>query len=400
MHLTAACPNSGTPNLSPVAVTRWSAQLADPACERDYRLDRFESDRRRMLLLTGLALLAGTLNLLLEFYHFNLGLVSTSAFASAFATIFLPLLGFGLTLRMRSPAMLEGLVVLAIAVGTVTRFSQLTLHPGLADMWTTMMVGILFVIYLYLPVRLGVAVALAAAFSIVAPFWWTLAQGSALHPDLFYRGLVALLLVNALGFAAANSLHRSQRMQFAQSLVLQHLLSTDAMTGIANRRRFDGALEREWRRCGRDGAPLSLLMIDVDHFKAFNDHCGHPSGDACLRHVAQLLVEAVGRPGDLAARYGGEEFVCLLPGVGAAGALSVAHRLMASLRQADIAHPRSPAGPRLTVSIGVATARMLSGEPERLVEFADQLLYAAKDAGRNQVKVGHLSAELKARAAA
>jgi diguanylate cyclase (GGDEF)-like protein len=145
-------------------------------------------------------------------------------------------------------------------------------------------------------------------------------------------------------------------------------------------------------------------MIDVDHFKAYNDHSGHPQGDACLRQFARLLVDTVGRPGDIVARYGGEEFVVLLPDVGAAGALTVANKLAAALRHADIYHPRSPAGPRLTISIGAATAKKLSGEATSLVEFADRLLYAAKAAGRNQVSVGQLKpaagSEPAARAAA
>jgi diguanylate cyclase (GGDEF)-like protein len=174
--------------------------------------------------------------------------------------------------------------------------------------------------------------------------------------------------------------------------VLQKLLSTDAMTGIANRRRFDSMLEREWRRCQRAGAPLSALMIDVDHFKAYNDYYGHLQGDACLRQVARLLFQAVGRPADLVARYGGEEFICLLPEIGMAGALAVANKVTASLRNADISHPRSPSGPRLTISIGVATAKRPSGQPEELVACADKLLYAAKAAGRNQVMVGQLAA--------
>ena len=180
---------------------------------------------------------------------------------------------------------------------------------------------------------------------------------------------------------------------------MTHLLSTDAMTGIANRRRFDAALEREWRRCRRAGAPLSLLMIDVDHFKAYNDYCGHPQGDACLRQLAQLLVDTIKRPGDIVARYGGEEFVVLMPDIGTAGALAVANKLAAALRHADITHPRSPAGPRITISIGAATARNLNGKPAALVEFADRLLYAAKAAGRNQVSVGQLPAAGAIRAA-
>jgi diguanylate cyclase (GGDEF)-like protein len=131
-------------------------------------------------------------------------------------------------------------------------------------------------------------------------------------------------------------------------------------------------------------------MIDVDHFKPYNDQFGHQQGDDCLRQVARLLVDGVGRPGDLVARYGGEEFVCMLPDNGMAGALAVANKLIATVRQADIHHPCSPAGARLTIGIGAATAKDLSGEPDALMALADKLLYAAKSAGRNQVKVGQL----------
>ena len=225
---------------------------------------------------------------------------------------------------------------------------------------------------------------------MLAPLWWRLALGAALPPDQFFRTLVWLLLANALGFTAANSLQRSQRTQYAQSLILHQLLSTDSLTGIANRRRFDDALEREWRRCRRAGAPLSLLMIDVDHFKPYNDLFGHQRGDDCLRQVARLLLEEVGRPADLLARYGGEEFVCLLPEAGPFGARTVANRLIAAIQRADIAHPLSAAGGRLTISIGVATAADLAGAPDALVALADKLLYAAKDAGRDQGMAGTL----------
>jgi diguanylate cyclase (GGDEF)-like protein len=274
----------------------------------------------------------------------------------------------------------------------VSRLSVVSLHPSLTYMWPTLMIGLMFVIYLYLPVRVVTSVGLGLAFSIIAPAWWAWALGPALPPDQLYRGIVWLLFANALGFIAANSLQRSQRKEFAQSLVLQQLLSTDALTGIPNRRRFDEVLACEWRRCARARAPLSLLMIDIDHFKAYNDHCGHQQGDECLRRVARLLVDGVGRPGDLIARYGGEEFVCLLPEVGQAGARAVATRLIAALHRAAIAHPGSPLGERLTVSIGVATAEDLSGSESALFALADKLLYAAKNAGRNRFVVGALEA--------
>ena len=377
------------PELTPVAVTRWSARLVDPQIEKDYLLHRFADDRRRVLFLTGLVTIASTANFLVGY------LTNAPAFSAilvpAIAGIAMPVIGFLVALRLRSPYMLQAMMMFAIVVGTLTRLTMLTMRPDTADMWMTLMIGIVFVIYLYLPIRLSGSVATAALFSCAAPMWWLQVVGDTLSPDVFYRGLIWILLANALGFTAANSLQRRQRMQYAQGLVMRQLLSTDAMTGIANRRRFDTALQREWRRCRRAGAPLSLLMIDVDHFKAYNDHCGHPQGDACLRQLAQLLVDTIGRPGDIVARYGGEEFVVLMPEIGTAGALAIANKLAATLRQADITHPRSPAGPRITISIGAATAKNLTGEAADLVEFADRLLYAAKAAGRNQISVGQLT---------
>jgi len=396
---TVAAPDRYDPAaaLTPVPVTRWTARLADPQIERDYLQHRFADDRYRVLFLTGVVAIAGGLNFVISYY--GDAEVFATALAPSIAIIVMPIISFCIALRLRSPHLLQVVMLVAVVFGTAIRLGTLTMRPDSADVWTTMMVGIVFMIYLYLPTRLVGSVALAFAFSCVSAFWWWQVQGHVLPPEVFSRGLIWLMLANALGFTAANSLQRSQRIQYAQGLVMRHLLSTDAMTGIANRRRFDTALEREWRRCRRAAVPLSLLMIDVDHFKAYNDHSGHPQGDACLRQFARLLVDTVGRPGDIVARYGGEEFVVLLPDVGAAGALAVANKLAAALRHADIYHPRSPAGPRLTISIGAATAKKLGGEPAGLVEFADKLLYAAKAAGRNQVAVGQLTLPNTARAA-
>jgi diguanylate cyclase (GGDEF)-like protein len=388
------------PDLRPVAVTRWSARLANPQCERDYRAYRFAEDRRRALLLMGLVSGASSLNLLIEVYAYLHGVSGFAGLIPAVSTIVFPIVGLLIVLRLRTPRMLETFMVGAVAIGMVFRMTMVTLHPHVTEMGPAMMVGLLFVIYLYLPIRFVNAIALAVGFTVVAPLWWRLSLGPALPPDQFFRTLVWLLLANALGFVAANSLQRSLRTQFAQSLLLQQLLSTDSLTGIANRRRFDSALEREWRRCRRTGAPLSLLMIDVDHFKPYNDKLGHQQGDEALRQVARLLVEGVGRPGDLVARYGGEEFVCMLPENGMAAALAVANKLIEQVRDADIYHPRSPAGARLTISIGVATTKDLSGEPAGLMALADKLLYAAKEAGRNQVIVGSLNSSKTGRAAA
>ena len=374
-------------------VTRWTARLADPALERAFRLQRFPEDRRRLFIVMSLASVTGALIFLGRLYAHLVQGQTTEWLYPPLVSSLLPLISMAIFWRMRTPEKLEITVLCVCSCGITIRLLMLTFQPGTLAMWLPLMVTIIFIIYLYLPVRFVLAVALATVFSIMAPVWWGLLAQAAVPGVEIYRGVLWLLLANALGLTAANALHRSQRAEFAQKLILRQLLSTDAMTGIANRRRFDETLAHEWRRCQRGGAPLSLLMIDVDHFKAYNDYCGHPQGDACLRQVARLLTGVARRPGDLVARYGGEEFVCLLPEVGPAGALALANRIAAALRDASIDHPRSPAGPRLTLSIGVATARQFPGEPESLVAVADKLLYAAKAAGRNQVKVGQLIAK-------
>ena len=172
-----------------------------------------------------------------------------------------------------------------------------------------------------------------------------------------------------------------------------HLKTTstlDALTSIPNRRQFDEVLEKEWLRGRRNHTPLSLLLMDIDFFKAYNDKYGHPAGDACLRRLAGGLVDVVLRPADLFARYGGEEFVLLLPDTEADGALSVAKRVQETVNQLNIPHADSTVADHVTLSIGVAT--LIPSEPLTpydLVQCADELLYSAKRKGRNQA-VNHL----------
>ena len=180
-----------------------------------------------------------------------------------------------------------------------------------------------------------------------------------------------------------------------QADLLRQLSFLDGLTGIANRRRLDEALRREWRRCARSHAPLSLVMLDVDHFKAYNDHYGHQAGDECLRAVAGVLADQTKRPGDLVARYGGEEFVCLLPETDGEGAVLVAERLREAVARQRLPHAVSPVAGHVTVSLGAATARPLTETPsDSLYQAADLLLYEAKRAGRNRVCSG--SAEVPA----
>ncbi len=185
---------------------------------------------------------------------------------------------------------------------------------------------------------------------------------------------------------------------------LRRLSMVDVLTGIANRHRFDDALDREWRRARRSAAPLALLLCDVDHFKAFNDGYGHPAGDLCLQNVAAVLAAALLRPGDLVARWGGEAFAVLLPETPRAAAEHVAHRLLGAVEALDIEHRGSTVARHVTLSIGMtcydndsvcwreAPARARSAaanatEPDEigpadLVDAADGALSAARERGR------------------
>jgi diguanylate cyclase (GGDEF)-like protein/PAS domain S-box-containing protein len=168
---------------------------------------------------------------------------------------------------------------------------------------------------------------------------------------------------------------------------LAALATSDGLTGLANRRQFDDRLADEWARAKREGTPLSLLLIDVDHFKKFNDEYGHQAGDACLRSLGQILAEQVRRPADLAARYGGEEFALLLPNTDAEGCVKLGERVRAAVHELGMLHAQNLPSKLVTVSLGGATnvpAQAMS-DFIALVAAADRALYAAKDSGRDRL---------------
>ncbi len=182
---------------------------------------------------------------------------------------------------------------------------------------------------------------------------------------------------------------RTQLTVKRQADALRALTLTDPLTGVANRRAFDERLESEWRRCGRAGQPVALILVDVDHFKMYNDHYGHQGGDAALVQVAAALRRGAGRSHDVVARYGGEEFAVLLPQLDGSGAECVAQRLQAELLGLNLAHAASPTATQVTASMGVCSLvpRDAQGS-DTLVATADGLLYAAKAGGRNAYRVG------------
>ncbi len=174
----------------------------------------------------------------------------------------------------------------------------------------------------------------------------------------------------------------------AANKMLERLSYMDGLTGIANRRYFDEFIEQEWKRAMRDAIPISIILADIDHFKAFNDTYGHPAGDDCLRQVAKAFSNTIKRPGDIIARYGGEEFVAVLSGTDMAGAVSVAEAMRLRVIELGIPHVNSGVADGVSISLGVATA--IPGRntsPTTLIGSADKALYKAKEDGRNRIAV-------------
>ena len=189
--------------------------------------------------------------------------------------------------------------------------------------------------------------------------------------------LSILMVIGVLGY----------RVDQANRATWLHALR-DGLTGLANRRCFNEAIEREFRRAMRNGRPVSLIMVDIDHFKTFNDQYGHPAGDTCLRAISAAMQGVLRRPGDMAARFGGEEFAILLPETDVAGAVQIVGDMQAAIRRLAIPHEAAPLGV-VTLSAGVASwsPGRLTATPVWLVEAADAALYEAKALGRNTFTV-------------
>lgn len=196
------------------------------------------------------------------------------------------------------------------------------------------------------------------------------------------------------------ALERDERRQYLLSMRRKHLLQDlgevqqrlqqlsrmDTLTGLFNRRHFQQYLEQTWQRALYDQAPVAVLMLDVDHFKQYNDRYGHPVGDQCLMQVAHAMQDSLRRPGDLVARYGGEEFIAVLPGADKETAHQAAERIREAIIKLGIPHEASATAPVVTTSIGVVSCRAREGVQEQdLIAAADSALYKAKQAGRNQV---------------
>ncbi len=211
------------------------------------------------------------------------------------------------------------------------------------------------------------------------------AWANSLPPSLAAYCLFVLACANLFAGAGCYALEHANRVAFLERKLLAEVASHDGLTGLLNRSAFDAELRRIWDGAARKREPVALLMLDIDHFKAYNDRYGHPAGDQCLRAVAAACRQAARRPRDALARYGGEELIAVLPGADREHALATGRTLVEAVAALGMAHAASPTAAHVTISVGIAVRE--AGEEtsaEALIRCADEALYAAKAQGRNR----------------
>jgi len=246
-------------------------------------------------------------------------------------------------------------------------------------------VGWIFIIWSMLGMLFTPAALLCATVSII---YMACAVYVGLPPEqLFFEGFM-LLNVNLLGGYSCHKIEYASRRTFLESRILNQLVERDGLTGLYNRRAFDEHMERIWRQSRRENTPLTVMLIDIDHFKAYNDMYGHQAGDDALKQVASVISAGIQRPLDIAARYGGEEFALVLYGPATDYVTSLPETLREDVMQLGTAHEGATHTKFLTVSIGVAVVSPDAGRSQAgAIQMADEALYQAKEDGRNRVVI-------------
>lgn len=247
---------------------------------------------------------------------------------------------------------------------------------------------VLATIYIYFMLGMLFYHALAAALIVFASYL-LLAPMYGLAPAVVLVDSGVLVFSNVIGAMVCYTLERANRTHYLEERLLKETASRDALTGINNRRVFDELVERIWPQAIREQACIALMLIDIDHFKAYNDYYGHQAGDECLRKVAWCLMRSARRPLDVTARYGGEEFAIVLYEARREHVEDVARLIQSGIEALAIEHEASPSPKkRLTVSIGAACVQPTNGRTHfGFIQLADEALYAAKEWGRNRVVI-------------
>jgi diguanylate cyclase (GGDEF)-like protein len=273
-------------------------------------------------------------------------------------------------------ATLFGVGVVVLAVIAASQGVSLIASVVLAMIYNYLMLGLAF------RPALAASVIVLVSYPIIATFAGVLAPQRLVDVGV-------LLFTNAIGAIVCYSLERANRTNFLESQLLMETARRDGLTGIANRRTFDEHVDRVWAQAAREGRPLTLLMIDIDHFKSYNDRFGHQAGDECLRRVAWSLSSHARRPLDIAARYGGEEFAMVLYDTSRQHAEDMARQIQAGIESLAIMQAASPGSDkRLTVSIGIACVQPMSDRSHYgFIQLADEALYSAKERGRDCIVI-------------
>ncbi|MEC4719007.1 diguanylate cyclase [Noviherbaspirillum sp. CPCC 100848] len=318
----------------------------------------------------------------------------------------LMLLGTILFSRLKNLLMREAMLSVSLIVtgASLSLIAALSQHPNAVHYHTGVTLIVLFG-NIVLNQRFRSAAIVSAA--LVVLYGVSLLQVAAMSAEVRFNNWLFCAAAVIISLIANFRMDQDQRRAYLARLreqqrneelsnaveLLGRLSAEDALTRLANRREFDRRLSIEWNRARRDGHALSLVLIDVDCFKNYNDHYGHPAGDACLQKVADALQSVVRRSADLVARFGGEEFVVLLPATDAADAAALAERMRRQVSDLQIPHAASRVAAGITVSLGVATLTPGdAGQPPDLVAAADAALYRAKEQGRNRVVVAPAAA--------
>jgi len=248
-------------------------------------------------------------------------------------------------------------------------------------------VVVLTVLGIYLLVGMLFYAALRTALVVLASY----AIGTQIidmAPDQAIYNFTVLIVTNVLGATACYGLEKVHRTNYLEARLLTEMACRDGLTGIYNRRMLDEYLDKVWQQASRERVSVALLLIDIDHFKAYNDYYGHQAGDECLKHVARALAQCARRPLDFTARYGGEEFAVVLYDARRDYVEELTRRIQASMASLALKHPASPVSEQLTASIGAAcVVPTLERSRFGFVQLADEALYEAKGTGRNRVVI-------------
>jgi len=289
--------------------------------------------------------------------------------------------------------------LIVLTSGSIILILELSHHPNVAHYHTGI---ILIVMFGNIVVRLRFWHAFCVSWLTFLLYVLTVSRITPMPPPVMINSSVVLFSAIIISLIANYQMENDLRWNYLRNLLkeietiglekakaeLERLSSSDVLTGLANRRHFDALLDTEWRRGIRNGTLLSVLFLDVDDFKAYNDNYGHSAGDVCLQKIAAVIRRSVHRPHDLCARYGGEEFIVLFPDISQEDTLQVAEKIRKSIELENLPHSFSRAASHVTISIGVATMTPQRGMSQNLlVEMADRALYKAKELGRNQVQV-------------